>query len=137
MLNSQQRTLDKSMFIRSQNVEVHIYYGEKRWREKNRQKWLTYYRERYQREREWYLAYHRNRIWGTPAKKARGALGAAVRQGRIAPSCCEKCGASKAEAHHEDYSKPFDVAWLCHKCHIALHFQQRLKKEAADKCPKE
>lgn len=26
---------------------------------------------------------------------------------------CEICGAVKVEAHHEDYTKPFEVRWLC------------------------
>jgi hypothetical protein len=33
------------------------------------------------------------------------------------------CGASDAppQAHHSDYAKRFDVAWLCVRCHAAVH----------------
>jgi ribosomal protein S27AE len=45
----------------------------------------------------------------------------AIRTGKLVRLACEKCGAEKAQAHHEDYSKPFDVKWLCSKCHAAAH----------------
>ena len=31
------------------------------------------------------------------------------------------CGNPKSEAHHEDYSKPLEVEWLCRKCHHDRH----------------
>lgn len=35
---------------------------------------------------------------------------------------CQKCGQEKAlNAHHDDYSKPLDVQFLCVKCHQARH----------------
>lgn len=34
---------------------------------------------------------------------------------------CEVCGATRAEAHHEDYDRPLDVRWLCHRHHMELH----------------
>lgn len=43
------------------------------------------------------------------------------RRGKLIPQPCEHCGASKVEMHHEDYSKPLDVRWLCMPCHKRLH----------------
>lgn len=53
--------------------------------------------------------------------KAHGKVLNALRRGRIKRKPCEKCGRAKATAHHEDYSKPLDVTWLCARCHRQLH----------------
>ena len=45
----------------------------------------------------------------------------AIKSGALVKKPCEKCGAKKAEAHHEDYHKPLEVNWLCFKDHRALH----------------
>jgi hypothetical protein len=38
------------------------------------------------------------------------------------PIKCEKCNLEKKlEAHHEDYSKPLEVVWLCIECHNNRH----------------
>lgn len=39
--------------------------------------------------------------------------------------CDKKC---KPEAHHYDYSKPFDVVWLCSECHHKVHKNLRIIK---------
>ncbi len=40
----------------------------------------------------------------------------------IKPFLCEHCQeAKKLNAHHEDYLKPLDVIWLCHRCHGRVH----------------
>lgn len=34
---------------------------------------------------------------------------------------CEICGNPKTDAHHEDYSKPLEVHFLCHLHHQQYH----------------
>lgn len=34
---------------------------------------------------------------------------------------CEICGDQKSHAHHDDYSTPLDVRWLCPKHHKEAH----------------
>lgn len=56
--------------------------------------------------------------------EAREKLQMAVRVGDIErPDTCEKCGRSDMaiQAHHDDYSQPYDVRWLCAPCHGAEH----------------
>jgi hypothetical protein len=47
----------------------------------------------------------------------------------IAKTCCEKCNSQPVQAHHEDYSKPLEVIYLCKKCHSARHKEMRIEKE--------
>jgi hypothetical protein len=42
-------------------------------------------------------------------------------EGKLTPEPCEVCGADNAVAHHDDYSKPTEVRWLCGKDHAARH----------------
>ena len=48
---------------------------------------------------------------------ARDLARAALRKGIISKRPCQVCGSEKSEMHHEDYSKPYDVIWLCKKHH--------------------
>lgn len=52
---------------------------------------------------------------------ARSYLNVYIRRGIIKKMPCEKCGNPKAEAHHEDYSKPLAVIWLCREHHLEIH----------------
>ena len=53
--------------------------------------------------------------------RARWTVHNAIRDGRLLRQPCEVCGAVKVEAHHDDYSKPLDVRWLCRKHHAMVH----------------
>jgi ribosomal protein S27AE len=44
--------------------------------------------------------------------------------GRLVKQPCEKCGNENTEKHHEDYSKPLEVIWLCRQCHLDHHKNQ-------------
>lgn len=55
--------------------------------------------------------------------KARVWTGNAIRDGRVKRLPCEKCGDTKTEAHHEDYTKPENIRWLCFRHHREAHGQ--------------
>lgn len=57
-------------------------------------------------------------------------VGNAIRSGALVRQSCEVCGSEKSHAHHDDYSKPLDVRWLCAKHHAERHKQLR-EQEAA------
>ena len=50
--------------------------------------------------------------------KAVSAVGHAIRDGYLVRQPCEVCGNPKSQGHHEDYSKPLEVVWLCQTHHI-------------------
>lgn len=55
---------------------------------------------------------------------ARTMVGNAVRDGKLSkPKNCSECGeeAVRIHGHHDDYSKPLEVRWLCPPCHFAWH----------------
>jgi hypothetical protein len=62
---------------------------------------------------------------------AQRAVHAAVRAGRLVrPATCERCGCScRPHAHHEDYSRPLDVMWVCRSCHVVLDRERRLREQ--------
>lgn len=54
--------------------------------------------------------------------KARKITFWAIKSGKLLREPCEVCGSiSKIHAHHEDYSEPLEVVWLCKKHHIERH----------------
>jgi hypothetical protein len=56
----------------------------------------------------------------------RSLCASAIRRGVLVRQPCEQCGSSGqfngregVHAHHDDYSKPFEVRWLCHFHHVS------------------
>jgi len=66
-----------------------------------------------------------------PAKERKEKYGEyvnAIRDGRVTQQPCEICGKEKAQGHHEDYSKPLNVVWLCIRHHQDRHIHLRNAK---------
>ena len=57
--------------------------------------------------------------------RARRLLTIAVREGRVIRKPCEVCGSTDSEGHHDDYSQPLQVRWLCPKHHSQRHLELR------------
>lgn len=67
----------------------------------------------------------RHRELNPDKTQARELLKAAVRKGWIIKQPCAICGALMVEAHHQDYSKPLEITWLCPPHHYDLHGRRR------------
>lgn len=56
----------------------------------------------------------------------------AIKQGKVLRLPCERCGSDKTQAHHEDYTKPLEVSWLCAFHHGERHRELNREKRAAN-----
>lgn len=56
-------------------------------------------------------------------KKANARSYANVYQSRgfLKKQPCRDCGSNNSQKHHDDYSKPLEVIWLCRPCHLKIH----------------
>lgn len=87
-------------------------------------------RERARGREKYHRLYGTGPNWTSPEgnvavkKRATTALARAIRTGRvIRPTRCGDCGKrhKKVHGHHEDYSKPLAVHWVCPLCHRKRH----------------
>ena len=77
-------------------------------------------RKRYSSNKQKEKDYHAEYKSRNPDKyKARYILNNAIRRGTVKKEPCEKCKTTdRVTAHHDNYSQPLDVHWLCPKCHM-------------------
>lgn len=72
-----------------------------------------------------------------PEKKAaHKAVALAIKEGRLKnPGRCSECNRDTTylDAHHDDYSRPLQIRWLCISCHRRLHFSARRSAENGKK----
>lgn len=65
-------------------------------------------------------------------RRAHKVLEEAVASGKVVkPDTCSQCGGffNRLDAHHDDYSKPLEVRWLCRSCHLLHHAKLRRKQK--------
>ena len=96
---------------------------------------LQYKEKQSQYYKNWYKLYGRKRTknYQNSIKKWKknhqqevyiyGLIRVAIKKGKIKKSKqCSFCNRKvKIYGHHSDYSKPFDVIWLCGSCHKKIH----------------
>ena len=71
-----------------------------------------------ERRKQMLEAQRRRRATHPDKNRARHAVGRAVRSGLLVRGPCEVCGTTaNVQAHHDDYSKPLEVRWMCFKHH--------------------
>ena len=87
---------------------------------------------KYQREynRKWRVenGYHNEKKWKdrNPLKvRVENLTRYAIKIGLLKRLPCEKCGNERSQAHHDDYTKPLAIIWLCRPHHLALHNKAR------------
>lgn len=62
-----------------------------------------------------------HRSYGVEKDRARKRVRTALENGTLIRQVCEVCGDPKTGAHHDDYSQPLIVRWLCRGHHMELH----------------
>ncbi len=89
--------------------------GQRAWRKRNPDRLPTYNTKAgKQRRKE-----HPDRV------QCRNITASAIRGGLLVRQPCEKCGDTNSQAHHDDYSEPLQVRWLCRKHHDKHHQYER------------
>ncbi len=53
--------------------------------------------------------------------RAHHAVEHEIEMGRMFRGVCEICQAERVDAHHDDYSRPLSVRWLCRGHHLEHH----------------
>lgn len=100
---------------------------EYRQSEKGKETKTRYYIKRYGSvEAYWKHQREKLRATETPEQKiAWRKTKHAIESGKLVRQPCA-CGNEQSQAHHEDYSKPLEVVWLCASCHQRHHAMNRV-----------
>jgi hypothetical protein len=91
---------------------------------KNRPHYALYERKRFQTDhrKKKVIEYQKRRRANNPEKNhCYSVTSNAIRDGKLIKQPCEVCGSLEVEAHHDDYSQPLKVRWLCRKHHLEVH----------------
>ena len=106
-----------------ENNKDKVLDSRRAWKDKNREKIKEYQRSYYlknkPREREKARARYKKEV-----AYAHTLVKRAIEKGELVRGPCVICGEAKSEGHHEDYTKPLEVIWLCKKHHRQLHAKE-------------
>ncbi len=105
---------------REARARHHAKMADPAWVEQQRMRGREKHKRLYSAGRNW------KSPLGSPEQKKAAviAVTAAVNGGRLVrPTECQVCGATsnRIHGHHDDYSKPLDVVWVCPLCHRRIH----------------
>ena len=72
--------------------------------------------------------YKRKSSYDKKKKYATTIVSRAIKSGvLVRAKFCSECGESGIiHGHHDDYSKPLEVRWLCTRCHGRSHWKEKL-----------
>jgi len=99
-----------------------------RQKERERQRRRDNQRKRWKAPIRWEKSKARAARWRAAHREAVNAQAAAryaIKRGRLVRGVCVECGMAKVHAHHEDYSKPLEVVWLCSQHHRRRHMDEQ------------
>ena len=81
-----------------------------------------YARRRYRENRALYREYCRKYCYAHRRERYCHLLVyLAIKSGKLTRQPCEICGKLPADAHHDDYSEPLTIRWLCRRHHRLTH----------------
>lgn len=109
---------------REKNHDYYIWYDRIRVNDPDR----VEARRRYAEEHRGVSREHQKR-WAernTEKRRAHGLVAKALRRGILERAPCEVCGSENVHAHHDDYSQPLKVRWLCPAHHGEHHRNETL-----------
>lgn len=118
------------LFCKCRNTQDGLQIWCKECKNKNRQEWkklnrnkdLNYHPDYIKKERDKACLYQASYNKKFPERgKAHGTVNRKIGNGSIERQPCEICGCEMVDAHHDDYSKPLAIRWLCKSHHTQLH----------------
>jgi hypothetical protein len=63
------------------------------------------------------------KLYSSARRRAYELVYVAVNTGELTRQPCEVCGKTYVEAHHDDYTNPLGVRWLCRSHHKQHHIK--------------
>ena len=117
------RKIIKSNYVKTHQHNIKKYRKEYYNSDLGKRMLKTYHKSKQ------YIDYIKNYYIKFPERKmAVQKLNSLLRHGKVIKRPCEICGIKKSvHAHHEDYSKPLEVIWLCPSHHKERHKKLSIK----------